>query len=180
MNLDLDIWWYKMELKVKLYGTLKGKMKMQTLSGENSNKLNINGKKNLQVSDLLDALNISESEISHIFVNNRYSGIGKEIKDGDRIGIFPKNMGIIFAEIPKISAIYVTVKLFANLRKYGPPKSMMDVPEGSTIKSLIKKYKIPKKEGKLITLINGQPCHENDCVLHDGDVVAIFPPIGGG
>lgn len=180
MNLDLDSWWYKLELKVKLYGTLKQRMKKDALSGEISDKLSINGKEILRVIDVLKALDISESEISHIFVNNRYSGIAKDLKEGDRIGIFPKNMGIMFAEIPKISAIYVTVKLFANLRGYGPPKSMMDVPEGSTIKSLIKKYKIPKDEGKLITLINGQPCHENDCVLHDGDVVAIFPPIGGG
>ena len=155
-------------------------MKKYTFFSENSYKFTINGKENLRVSDVLDVLGISESDISHIFVNNRYSGIGKEIKEGDRIGIFPNNMAIMFAEIPKINAIYVTVKLFANLREYGPPKSMMEVPEGSTIKTLIKKYKIPKEVGNLITMINGQPCHEKDCVLHDGDVVAIFPPIGGG
>jgi len=169
-----------MELKVKLYGTLKEKVKKSVLTGENSDILNINGKENIRVSDTLNALGISESEISHIFVNNKYCGIGKEIKNGDRIGIFPKNMAIMFAEIPKINAIYVTVKFFANLREYGPSKSLVDVPEGSTVKTLIKKFNIPKKEGKLITLINGQPCHENDCVLHDGDIVAIFPPIGGG
>lgn len=169
-----------MELKVKIYGLLKDKLNKVAPNEERKGMLKLNDKKNHRVSDLLDELGISESEVGHIFVNNRYCGIGKEIKDGDRIGIFPKNMAIMFAEIPKISAIYVTVKLFANLREYGPSKSMMDVPEGSTIKSLIKKYKIPKDEGKLITLINGQPCHDKDCVLHDGDVVAIFPPIGGG
>ncbi len=169
-----------MDLTIKLYGSLKEKYRALASNGENNNTIKINGKKNHRVSDILDKLGISESEISHIFVNSRYSGIGKEIKDGDRIGIFPKNMAIMFAEIPKISAIYITVKLFATLRKYGPSRSVVDVPEGSTIKSIVKKYNIPKKEGKLITLINGQPCHENDCVLHDGDLVAIFPPIGGG
>ena len=169
-----------MDLTIKLYGSLREKYKTLAFNGENNNSIKINVKKNHRVSDILDKLGISESEISHIFVNSRYSGIGKEIKDGDRIGIFPKNMAIIFAEIPKISAIYVTVKLFASLRKYGPSKSLVDVPEGSTIKSIIKKFKIPKKEGNLIKLINGQPCHEKDCVLYDGDLVAIFPPIGGG
>jgi molybdopterin converting factor small subunit len=169
-----------MGLTVKLYGSLKEKYKALAPNGENINTIKINGEKNHRVSDILDKLGIFESEISHIFVNSRYSGIGKEIKNGDRIGIFPKNMAIMFAEIPKISAIYVTVKLFATLREYGPPRSVVDVPEGSTIKSIIKKYNIPKKEGKLIALINGQPCHENDCVLHNGDLVAIFPPIGGG
>jgi molybdopterin converting factor small subunit len=169
-----------MDLTIKLYGSLKEKYRALASNGENNNKLKINGEKNHRVSDVLDTLGISESEISHIFVNSRYSGIGKEIKDGDRIGIFPKNMAIMFAEIPEISAIYVTVKLFANLREYGPSKSVVDIPEGSTIKSIIRKFKIPKEEGNLITLINGQPCHEKDCVLHDGDLVAIFPPIGGG
>jgi molybdopterin converting factor small subunit len=169
-----------LELKVKLYGTLREKLNTQVMVGEDSEKLKINGRENLRVIDLLNVLGISESEISHIFVNSRYSGSGKDIKEGDRIGIFPKNMAIMFAEIPRISAIYVTVKLFANLREYGPLKSVVDVPEGSTIKSLFKKFNIPKKEGKLISLINGQPCHENNCVLNDGDLVAIFPPVGGG
>jgi molybdopterin converting factor small subunit len=169
-----------MKLKVKLYGTLKEKVKSSVLSGEDSERLSVNGKETFRVSDALDVLGISESEISHIFVNNRYCGIAKEVKDGDRIGLFPKNMAIMFAEIPRINAIYVTVKLFANLRDYGPSKSLVDVPEGSTVKLLIRKFNIPKKEGKLITLINGQPCHEHDCVLHDGDIIAIFPPIGGG
>jgi molybdopterin synthase sulfur carrier subunit len=180
LNLDLEGRWWKLDLKVKLYGTLKDKMKAQALTSKDSEILKINSKENLRISDVLDELDISESEISHIFVNSRYSGIGKEVKEGDRIGIFPKNMAIMFAEIPKISAIYVTVKLFANLREYGPSKSVVDLPEGSTVKSLFKKFNVPKKEGKLISLINGQPCYENDCVLNDGDLVAIFPPIGGG
>ncbi|MFW9987344.1 MAG: MoaD/ThiS family protein [Candidatus Odinarchaeota archaeon] len=54
---------------------------------------------NCNVLDILNKLGISKKEISHIFVNNLYSSPKKEIKDGDRIGIFPKRMGLIFVEI---------------------------------------------------------------------------------
>jgi molybdopterin converting factor small subunit len=128
----------------------------------------------------LDKFGILEAEVSHVFVNGRYSGFGKEVSEGDRIGIFPKNMAIIFAEIPKSNSIDVVVKLFANLRDYGPPKLVAEIPEGSTIKSLIKKIGISEKEGKLIILINGLPCHDPNYVLNEGNTVAIFPPLAGG
>lgn len=159
---------------------LKEKVKPGSSNGENINKLDISDKEKLRVSDVMDKLDILESEVSHIFVNGRYSGIGKEVQEGDRVGLFPKNMGIIFAEIPKIGSISIMVKLFANLRTYGPPKSIVDIPEGSTIKSLIKKFRISEKEGKLIILINGLPCHDNDYILLEHDQVAIFPPLAGG
>ena len=51
------------------------------------------------VFDILSKLSITQEEISHLFVNNKYSSPKKEIKIGDRIGIFPKRMGLIFIEI---------------------------------------------------------------------------------
>ena len=49
--------------------------------------------------DVLNKFNITPDEISHVFVNCKYSGSEKEVKDGDRIGIFPKRMGLIFVEV---------------------------------------------------------------------------------
>ncbi len=41
---------------------------------------------------------IEENEISHIFINGKYSGIRKKINFGDKviIAIFPKNMGVLY------------------------------------------------------------------------------------
>jgi molybdopterin synthase sulfur carrier subunit len=75
--------------------------------------------------------------------------------------------------------ITVTVKFFATLREYGPVKTEIEVPKRSTVKSIIKKYKIPKEVGRLIVLINRRRSAENS-ILNDGDLVAIFPLIGGG
>ena len=76
--------------------------------------------------------------------------------------------------------ITVIIKFFADLLDYGPPKSEEKLPKNSTIKSILEKYKISEKKLKLIMLVNGRPHIQEDYVLKDGDIVAIFPPIGGG
>ena len=169
-----------MSIKVVLYGDLrtKGWQKPTQESYPSTFDIEINGVRN--VYDILEKLNIKESEISHIYVNFQYCGPGKEIKDGTRVAIFPRRMAIMFAEIPHLNSIEVMVKLFADLKKYGPEKSITSVPEGSTVKKIIERYNIPKEEGKLIVMINGIPCHNKDCILNEGDVVAIFPPLAGG
>lgn len=48
------------------------------------------------ISDILKKISIEENKTSHIFVNGIYAGFSKKVKDGDRIGIFPKNMGLLY------------------------------------------------------------------------------------
>ena len=76
--------------------------------------------------------------------------------------------------------ITVTVKFFAMLRDYGPAKETISVPVNSTIKLLFKKYQIPKEAWRTIILVNGSPHKDLETVLNDGDIISIFPPIGGG
>jgi molybdopterin converting factor small subunit len=76
--------------------------------------------------------------------------------------------------------IKVTVKFFANLRKYGPSKTIDVYPKGSQVQKIIEKYNIPKDERDFIILINGMPHKKVKSELHDSDVVSIFPPIAGG
>ncbi|TFG19646.1 MAG: MoaD/ThiS family protein [Promethearchaeota archaeon] len=80
----------------------------------------------------------------------------------------------------KNNSISVTVKLFADLRIYGPDRTVLALQEGSTIKSILKRYKIPKDDKNLIIMVNGRPHIQSDFVLGDGDTVAIFPIIAGG
>ncbi len=39
-----------------------------------------------------------DREVSNIFVNGRYSYLARQIQvnDGDRLGVFPKNMGMLY------------------------------------------------------------------------------------
>jgi molybdopterin converting factor small subunit len=77
-------------------------------------------------------------------------------------------------------SIDITIKLFSDLRKYGPAKSAISVPEKSNIKYLLDKYHIPNEKKNLIILVNGLPHYKVDHVLTEGDIVAIFPPTAGG
>ena len=76
--------------------------------------------------------------------------------------------------------ITVTVKFFATLRQYGPEKEVLSIPENSQVKILFDKYNIPKDERRAIILVNGRPHKDLNTVLKEGDLISIFPPIGGG
>jgi molybdopterin converting factor small subunit len=41
------------------------------------------------VGQILDDLNIPESEVKIVFVNNRHARVDRELEDGDVVGIFP-------------------------------------------------------------------------------------------
>ncbi len=78
------------------------------------------------------------------------------------------------------TTISVTVKFFATLRQYGPTKEVLTIPEHSKVKLLFDKYNIPKDERRAIILINGRPHKNLETILKNGDLISIFPPIGGG
>ena len=75
--------------------------------------------------------------------------------------------------------ISVTIKLFADLTKFGPAKVEENLPDGSSINTIFEKYNIPK-EKKTIILINSKPRYDRNSALKNGDVVALFPPLAGG
>ncbi len=77
-------------------------------------------------------------------------------------------------------SITVTIKFFATLRQYGPEKEVLSIPENSQIILLFDKYNIPKDERRAIILVNGRPHKDLKTILKDGDLISIFPPIGGG
>jgi len=88
-----------MTIKVKLYGDLVEKAPQLGNNFGIPNNLIIETDEVKSVIDILNKCVITTDEISHIFVNGKYSGLGKEVKNGDRVGIFPKRMALIFLEI---------------------------------------------------------------------------------
>ena len=89
-----------MPILIKLYGNLREHVKDVDLERGFPVTFNIEESVIHFVYDIVEKFAISEDELSHIFVNGKYCGIGKEVKDGDRVGLFPKNMALMFAEIP--------------------------------------------------------------------------------
>lgn len=89
-----------MPILIKLYGKLRENVNNVDLEKGLPVTFNIEDGSVHFVYDIIEKFVISEGELSHIFVNGKYCGIGKEVKDGDRVGLFPKNMALMFAEIP--------------------------------------------------------------------------------
>lgn len=79
--------------------------------------------------------------------------------------------------------MHVTVKLFATLIRYKDGSRSakpfeVELPEDSAIDYLVECLKIPTEEIHVIfvnNIIEGP-----DTKLKDGDVVGLFPPVGGG
>lgn len=79
--------------------------------------------------------------------------------------------------------MHVTVKLFATLVRFkegtraGRPFEM-ELPESATVHDLIDMLKIPPEETHVVFINN--IIEEHQSKLKDGDVVGLFPPVGGG
>jgi molybdopterin synthase sulfur carrier subunit len=72
----------------------------------------------------------------------------------------------------------VTIKLFATLRKGRFDMETRKYSPGTRISQVIHGLNIPKDQVSIIFVNNRHA--EPDRQLDDGDVVAFFPPIGGG
>jgi len=90
-----------MAILIKLYGKLRENVEDVGLEKGLPVTYSIEDNSIHFIYDILEKYGINGKELSHIFVNGRYSGIGKEVRDGDRVGLFPKNMALMFVEISR-------------------------------------------------------------------------------
>lgn len=79
--------------------------------------------------------------------------------------------------------IEVEVRLYATLRKYSPETGIggsmiLQVPEGTRLSDLLARLGVPQDEVKM-AFVNNRP-QDDGYQLHDGDRVALFPPVAGG
>jgi len=72
----------------------------------------------------------------------------------------------------------VEIKLFASLQKFMPNAEKVELDNNCTVLDLLEKIGINSSE-VAITLVNGRHV-DLDQRLHEGETVAIFPPIAGG
>ncbi len=76
----------------------------------------------------------------------------------------------------------VEVRAFATLRPFLPQgtrqAAVLDVPDGSTIRDVVRFLGVPD-EMTVIALLNGHEA-EPDHILSGDDVVTLFPPLVGG
>ncbi len=78
----------------------------------------------------------------------------------------------------------IELRLFASLRKLLPAgsprgKCTLELPDGTTIGAVCKQMQIARASAQMV-LVNGEHNRDFARVLHDGDVLSIFPPVAGG
>ncbi|MHA1915039.1 MAG: hypothetical protein ACW986_10615 [Promethearchaeota archaeon] len=166
-----------MTVLIKLFGDLGEKSRGFKDTSGIPVTLKIKNSRIKTVFDILKLLNIQKSEVSHIFVNGTYSGPGKVVNDGDRIGLFPIRMSLIFLELTKKNTIRLNIGIFQDEKKNISPEFSLDLPEGSTLELVLKKCSIPKTIDKLHILINGEKTQDQNHILKNDDIIIINSPL---
>lgn len=72
----------------------------------------------------------------------------------------------------------IEVRLFATFREGREKTSLLDAKNFKNAGEIIDYLRIPREEVAIL-LINGR-YSKADVPVNDGDVVALFPPVGGG
>jgi molybdopterin converting factor small subunit len=85
-----------MAIEVRLFGNLREKGTNQNYEVGAPSVQHIDNSNLERIEDVLKRFSINEDEVCHIFVNGTYSGLRKKVSDGDRIGIFPRNMAVLY------------------------------------------------------------------------------------
>lgn len=82
----------------------------------------------------------------------------------------------------------IEVRAFMNFKSYLPPdaqegKAVLSINDGATFEDLLKVLGIPLEEPRIVVfngVSQGTLPEINTRVLNDGDIIALFPPLGGG
>jgi molybdopterin converting factor small subunit len=162
-----------MAILIKLFGDLGRIYNGNKDSSSFPVTLKIKSSKLETVLEVIKLLGIPKSEISHIFVNGTFSGLGKVVNDGDRIGLFPIRMSLIFLEVTKEKTIRLSLDVYQEQEKNKFSEISLDMPEGSTLELVLKKLRIPKTPDKLLIQVNGEKIHDENHILKTNDKLII-------
>jgi sulfur carrier protein len=72
----------------------------------------------------------------------------------------------------------IRIKLFASLRAGRFSEAELELPEGSAVAAALTQAQVPESEAAVI-FVNSRHALPTS-VLGNGDVLAVFPPVGGG
>lgn len=81
------------KIEVHLYGRLRR-------AGEEGDgtRLSVTVQAEETIGDVLSRIGIKPEEVSHLFLNFQYSALGRTVKEGDRLAVFPREMGLLYRQ----------------------------------------------------------------------------------
>ncbi|MCR4440713.1 MAG: hypothetical protein QHH10_01000 [Peptococcaceae bacterium] len=83
-------------ITVYLYGKLKSLARHKTPQGEHV--AYIPCREGDRIRDIIARLKLESAELSHLFLNGIYSGPACRVKPGDRLGLFAKDMHLLYRQ----------------------------------------------------------------------------------
>lgn len=82
-------------MEVYLYGKLRRFSQQQDPKRESIVFVKV--EKGDTIEDIVESLNIPLNEVgTNIFLNGEYSGLARRVKKGDRLGLFPDDMQLLY------------------------------------------------------------------------------------
>jgi molybdopterin converting factor small subunit len=84
--------------------------------------------------------------------------------------------------------VNIEVRMFINFKAYLPPdardgRAIIAIQDGATLLDLYRQLGVPLEEPKIVVLngiSQGTSSGINTYIIKEGDIIAIFPPLGGG
>jgi molybdopterin converting factor small subunit len=81
-------------IEIHLYGKLRRFASNKDATSESI--LLLSSSPDETIATLLSRIGIEEEETSNIFLNGTLSALSRSVKDGDRLGIFPNDMSLLY------------------------------------------------------------------------------------
>ena len=81
-------------MELHLYGKLRRFTSQQAATGDSV--ISVPCQEGDCVGDILTRLGVPHEETSNIFVNGELCALSKEIQDGQRVGVFPNDMALLY------------------------------------------------------------------------------------
>lgn len=84
-------------IEIRLYGKLRRFANEQDPTRDSVLHIPIKGGETIE--DIIERIGIPREELGrNIFLNGQLSALNREVKDGDRLGLFPWNMSLLYRQ----------------------------------------------------------------------------------
>jgi len=85
-----------MTVEVRVFGALAARLGATTAFEPLRRRVPVGG--GARIREVLAALGIAPDEVSHLFLNGEYSGADRRLRPGDRLGVFGRDMALIYRQ----------------------------------------------------------------------------------
>ena len=89
-------------IDIHLYGKLRALAPDSAMDADSTLHVAVNDGDT--IADVLARIGIAPEEVAHLFLNHEYSAMHRRVHDGDRLGIFARDLALLYRQyFPKIA-----------------------------------------------------------------------------